>query len=302
MKRLLVLLFAALLVGGTASHAQDGAPQATCRLFGAEAADEAKGFWELDPLTGVGSYIGDPGQAVTGLAFRPSTGVLYGATAVIDISGSTIDPGHLITIDPSTGAGTDIGSFGLLDLQDEGNTLADLTFDPATGVLYGWRARREGDLYTVNLATGTATKVGESGLSDLQGGGLTFGPGGKLFLAAEGTGGTLRIIDKSTGMSVSSISLSGYSGNASIAALTWDGGKFLYGVTRKNGDLIRIDPSTGIIETIGPAADDSAAIDGLTFDQACFNFRPAPAASLPGLLVLALASLLIGMRCLAARS
>ena len=275
-----------------------------CRLFGAEAADEDRGFWELNPLTGAGVEIGDPGQAVTALAFQPSTGILYGATAVIDVPPSSIDPGHLITIDPSTGIGTDVGSFGLTSLPNEGITLADLTFDPATGVLYGWRANGEGDLYTVDLTTGTATKVGESGLSGLTGGGLTFGPGGKLFFAGEGTSGLLRVIDKTTGLPIDSVSLSGYAGPfiaANIAALTYDGGQFLYGVTRKAGDLIRIDPTTGAIETIGPAASEDAAIDGLAFDASCFPPAAAPAASAIGLLVLVLAVLTLGVRRLAVR-
>jgi hypothetical protein len=199
----------------------------------------------------------------------------------------------LITIDPVTGDGTDIGSFGLANLTDEGNTLADLTFDPATHVLYGWRARGEGDLYTVNLQTGAATKVGESGLSDLFGGGLAFGPKGELFLAAEGTEGKLRTIDKNTGLPIDSVDLTGYGSESSIAALAYDGYFFLYGVTRKDGDLIRINPDTGEIETIGPAADTDVSIDALAFNNACG--RSAPATSWQSLVVMALGLTVLGM-------
>ena len=82
---------------------------------------------------------------------------------MIDIPVSTIDTGHLITIDPTTGDGTDVGSFGLIGMLGEGITLADLTFDPATGVLYGWRAGLAGDLYTVNLNSG-AGAASQAGL------------------------------------------------------------------------------------------------------------------------------------------
>ena len=273
------------------AHAQTGGT--ACRLFGNEASDEDKQFYRLDLATGAGSVIGDPGQAVTGLAFHPVTGVLYGSTAIIDIAGSTLDVCHLITIDPLTGKGTDIGSFGLSDEADEGCTLADLTFDPATNTLYGWRSRREGDLYTVNLQTGAATKVGESGLSNLEGGGLAFGPGGKLFLAAEGTEGKLRTINKTTGLPIDSVDLTGYGKSASIAALAYDGGSFLYGVTRKDGDLIRINPNTGEIETIGPAASEQAAIDALAF-QCPVAGTPAPATSARTLVLLALALMAVG--------
>lgn len=282
-------IFIAALVAGvfvtTAVQAQSG----TCTLFGSEAADESRQFFRIDPQTGEGTLIGDPGQGVTGLAFQPSTGVLYGATAVIDINSptvSSIDPGHLITIDPVTGDGTDVGSFGLIGGSDGNITLADLAFDPATGVLYGWRAGNAGDLYTVNLETGAATKVGESGLTDLSGGGLEFGPGGRLFAALEGTQGRLLIISKATGMVIDEIQLTGYEGDAAIAALTWDGFGFLYGVTRKDGELIRINPETGEIETIGPAAGEDAAIDGLAF-SACG--APAPAASWKALVITFLA-------------
>jgi Repeat of unknown function (DUF6923) len=269
------------------AHAQTSA----CKLFGNEASDEGKQFYRLNPTTGVGSVIGDPGQAVTGLAFHPVTGVLYGSTATTDIAGSTLDICHLITIDPLTGNGTDIGSFGLSDTSNEGCTLADLTFDPTTNILYGWRSRREGDLYTVNLQTGAATKVGESGLSGLEGGGLAFGPGGKLFLAAEGTEGKLRTINKATGLPIASVDLTGYGKSASIAALAYAGGGFLFGVTRKDGDLIRINATTGEIETIGPAANDDAAIDALAFQCAGIS---APATSARTLVLLALGLMTFG--------
>ncbi len=288
----------AILATTASAHAQAPAQieATTCPLFGNEAADEGRQFFRLSAATGTGSHIGDPGQAVTGLAFHPFSHVLYGATAVIDVNTptlSSIDPGHLITIDPRTGHGTDIGSFDLT-----GSTLADLAFDPATGILYGWQAGSDGDLYTVNLETGHATKVGESGLSGLSGGGLTFGPEGKLFLAAEGTQGKLRTINKNTGKPVDSVDLSGYSTEFSIAALAYDGSsRFLYGVTRKEGELIRIDATTGEIEGLGPTENgngDSIAIDALAFDPSC-KATPAPVAGTPTLVFLTLALLALGV-------
>jgi hypothetical protein len=282
----------ALVSLGGAVHAQDGrVATASCTLFGNDAADEGRLFYVIDPQTGDGTFIGDPGQAVTGMAFHPVTGVLYGATAVISVETptmSSIDPEHLITINPLTGDGTDIGSFGLM-----GNTLADLAFDPATGVLYGWRSGNSGDLYTVDLQTGTATLVGESGLTNLSGGSLEFVPGIGLVAGVEGTDTQLRIIDKNTGLPIGDIPLTGYGEIASIAALTWDGRAFLYGVTRKDGDLIRIDPKTGVIETIGEAAgDEDASIDALAFSS-CGS--PAPAMNWAALLVVSLGLAAVGI-------
>jgi hypothetical protein len=286
------LVVVALVSLTGAVHAQtDGA--GFCTLFGNDAADEGRLFYVIDPQTGDGTIIGDPGQAVTGMAFHPSTGVLYGSTAVIDVnspSSSSIDPGHLITINPLNGDGTDIGSFGL---AGGGNTLADLAFDPATGVLYGWRAGDSGDLYTVNLQSGAATLVGESGLSDLSGGGLEFVPGIGLVAAIEGTDTQLRIIDKNTGLPIGQIALTGYGDEGEpIAALTWDGRAFLYGVTRKDGNLIRIDPKTGETVIIGEAAgNEEAAIDALAF-SACGS--PAPAMNWAALMFVSLGLAAVG--------
>ena len=156
-----------------------------------------------------------------------------------------------------------MGNFGL-----DGGTLADLAFDPATGVLYGWRTGSAGDLYTVDLVTGTATLVGESGLTLQCGNALEFGPGGTLYLAGEGTQGVLRIIDKTTGLPTGSVALSGYPSDEKISALTFDGVALL-GVTNGLHNLIRIDPGTGAsrrsaLQARPPAQEGcSPAIDGI---------------------------------------
>lgn len=111
----------------------------------------ATNLYVLDPTNGaIVSTIGPFGFAITGLAFDPSTGVLYGSTG----NQSPTSPKSLVRIDTSTGAGTLIGSFGV-----SGQTMADLTFG---GTLYGSGSSR-GDLYTVDRATGLATFVGASG-------------------------------------------------------------------------------------------------------------------------------------------
>jgi hypothetical protein len=131
----------------------------------------------------------------------------------------------------------------------------------------------------------------------LFGGGLIFAPGRKLFLVAEGTDGKLRTIDKTTGLPVGSVTLNGYTGkpDQSIAALANNGGDFLYGVTRKEGNLIRINPTSGKIAALGPAGDSEAAIDALAFDHLC-STSTAPALGVPALVLLLLTFLLIGIR------
>ncbi|HYD46807.1 MAG TPA: hypothetical protein VEB21_00580 [Terriglobales bacterium] len=264
-----------------------------CALFASEAADIDRDLLRLDPATGEAMVIGDIGGETTGLAFHPATGALYGSTASIQLGPQNFSPGSLLIIDPATGAGTEIGSFNLPG-GGGGSTLADIAFDPTTGILYGWRSQSAGDLYRIDLDTGAATLVGESGL-DLSGGmGLTFGPGNQLFLAGEGTEGLLRTIDKNTGLPISSVQLSGYGDDQNINSLAFDG-EALFGVTSDDHDLIRINPVTGVITIVGPAGEEGEdAVDGIAFQ--CVRTAPAPALALPAAAALALGLLWVGMR------
>src|SRR5260221_1500786 len=123
--------------------------QGTCpspRLLGAQgsAATLNSNLLLLNPANGaVTSTIGPIGFAVTGLAQNPLTGQVFGSTTAL----STNAPRSLITVNTTTGAGTAIGPFGLLN-----ESLADLAFDNA-GILYGWGSMT-GNLFRVNQATG----------------------------------------------------------------------------------------------------------------------------------------------------
>ncbi len=134
----------------------------------------AGSLYLIDPATGatlqtIGPLKDSIGNAygLTGLAFQTGTNILYGATT----NSSPTAPGHLVTVDRSTGLVTDIGPFFALRAS---GTFGDITFDPTTGILYGAHAngtRGDNWLYTINLATGAATKVGvgsrtESGGTD----------------------------------------------------------------------------------------------------------------------------------------
>src|SRR5687768_559058 len=69
----------------------------------------------LDPATG-GILTSTPlafaggDISLTGLAFHPTTGVLYASTS--NASPTFGFAGHLLTVNPVTGAVTDIGAFG----------------------------------------------------------------------------------------------------------------------------------------------------------------------------------------------
>jgi hypothetical protein len=105
---------------------------------------------------------------MTGLAFDPVSGVLYGSSANGNPDQSTRD--KLVTINPATGLVTPIGTFGLA----AGGTMTDLAFDPNTDVLYGLPSIGSASLYKINTSTGQASLVGSSGFALTNGGGLAI--------------------------------------------------------------------------------------------------------------------------------
>src|SRR4029079_13697798 len=101
---------------------------------------------------------------MTGMAFQPSTGVLFGSTA----ANVPATAAKLVTINPATGLVTVVGGFGVAN----GSTMADLAFDPTSGTLYGVGTNGGAHLYSINTTTGAATIIGSSGLRVTNGRGL----------------------------------------------------------------------------------------------------------------------------------
>lgn len=136
-----------------------------------------------------GSVVQDigPTVALTGLAFDPLSGVLYGVTG-----GRTTSPpqASLYTIDPFTGAATLVGP------EVNGLPIADITFT-SDGTFFGWGEGSD-DLYTINKSSGVATKVGEANFST-SGSGIAADANDLLYFGGDGPGGDLTIVDRSTG-------------------------------------------------------------------------------------------------------
>jgi hypothetical protein len=262
-------------------------------LYGADGAGgNLSNLYTLNPATGgTISTVGPIGFAVTGLAVHPVSGVLYGSVG----RQSPVSPGSLITIDKVTGLGTLVGSFGV-----PGHTMADLAFT-SDGTLYGWAEPGRDTLHTIDLTTGQATQVGESGIGTL-GSGLAA-TAQAFFLAGDGAGGRLYGIDRTTGRatavrfssggpngSVSALlgdNLTGPS-NRSIPALTFGPGGVLFGVTLSNfgggpASLVTIDPVTGAVTVLGPTVDN---LDAIVFDPPTFP-AIAPPSPIPTLSQLA---------------
>ncbi|MGZ4973355.1 MAG: DUF6923 family protein [Limisphaerales bacterium] len=241
------LLLAALCLCAFEPHSQ------ASTLYGSTSAGGVGELWIIDAATG--NAVQDVGPlndsssanyAVTGLAFHPTTGVLYGSTG-----GKTGT--LLLTINPTNALVTVVGSYGTA------GTMADLAFDPS-GHLYGISASGGANLYTINTATGTATKVGPSGVSFTEGGGLAISPAGVFFASPTHT--QFGTYDPTTGV-YSNITnpFKPAGATASYAAMAFDGNT-LYGMDLGTPTHLVIFDAAGNVTDIGPSV---LNIDGIAF-------------------------------------
>jgi hypothetical protein len=208
---------------------------------------------------------------ITGLAFNPVTGVLYGSTA--DNVAAT--RAQLVTIDPATARVTVVGPF---NTGSSPATMTDLAFTPS-GRLYGIGSVGGAHLYSINTATGQATRVGDSGFMFTTGGGLAISPSGTFY----GTPGTTLFgtYNPTTGAYTNIAAPTRPAGGGAYNGLAFNSAGVLYGL---NGGpmvttphLVTIDPATAAVTDIGPTAG-ANFLDGLAF-------RPAPVPEPGGVLL-----------------
>jgi hypothetical protein len=135
----------------------------------------------IDQTNGSGTVVGTPvsGVGLTGIAFHPD-GRLFASTIAGGGSTST-----LIRINPDTGGL--ISTIGSITDNGTPISIGDLSFQPGTGVLYGIRSNSDnqghgGFLYTIDITTGVATFIGDTGAG--VGGGIGFAPDGTLYQLA----------------------------------------------------------------------------------------------------------------------
>jgi outer membrane autotransporter protein len=226
-------------------------------LFGAIGGGTLSDLYILNPANGAATSLGPTGFSISGLRFDPTTGVLYGSTANIGAS-----RGSLITLNPNTGTGTLVGSFGVPN-----HTMADIAFT-RNGRLYGWAEPSLDDLHIINKATGAATDVGNAGLSTF-GSGLAANSADVLYFTGNGPNGALRIVDKNTGLTTIVATMSGAPlPNGSVNALAFDSRDVLYAINGgDNGPnspahLVLINTTTGAVTDLGPTL---RGMDALAF-------------------------------------
>lgn len=247
-------------------------------LYGATGSGGIGGhLLRLDPATGgvltdVGPLVDAAGNAygLTGLAFQPNTGILFGSTSNLSPTGVA----HLVTVNPATALVTDIGSFG------PGSTMSDITFDPTTGTLFAWRAASGHGLYTVNPATGLATLVGGQ-TGDFGGGGLAASLTGTLFSTPDGVSGSppghLNTVNPVTGNPTAVGLLSGGGPVPLIInSMDFNSAGVLFGVQGQgaNMHLVTINTATAALTDIGPSA---SGLDALAFQRMGTAAVPEPA-------------------------
>lgn len=153
-------------------------------LYGAKGGNAASDLYTIDPVTAATTIIGPTGIALTGLAFHPGTGVLYGATSELSPGGTRRS---LYTIDPTTGAATLIGS---------GGAVGDIAFDSG-GTLYGLSFTAGNKLVSIDLSTGAFTPIG-SAVGSISGGGISVDSTDVAFTTFFGTPQHLTNIDLAT--------------------------------------------------------------------------------------------------------
>lgn len=230
------LLAAAAMILGNCERLQAGA------LFAVSGAGNGPStLYKLDPSTGaVLTTVGPTGFShITGLAFNPITGVLYGHQSDIYGSGAT----NLVTIDVITGVATLVGSTSIQS--------PDMSFDPS-GNLYAWAEASTGGIFDqlvqIDPTTAAATPVGVSVVGTLNTG-LAFNKAGTLYLKNFFGSGIFEI-NKVTGAATFVTAYSSALNNV----LAFDTSLTLaYSVLRESGTsfLKTVDVTNGTVTLIG---------------------------------------------------
>jgi len=203
---------------------------------------------------------------VGAMAFHPVSHKIYAAG-----KRSVDKTPVLITIDPVTGAGTEVGPIG------PGRGISDIAFRPSDNTLYAHRINCPNLIYTIDVGTGAGTVIGDVLTASCLGGdALEFSSANTLYLAASYNGGsgpyTLYTVDQSSGAATPFVSLTypaSFGGLARANAMKFDPatGVLVCTVTTSFGGggpnfLAMIDIATGVVTEIGPTVTD---LDGLVF-------------------------------------
>lgn len=197
--------------------------------------------YSIDTATGTPTLIGNSGIAqLQSLAHSPD-GTYYATAA-----GGGGGPVKLVTIDPTTGAGTTIGTVTTTDPAGI-SAMQGLAFG-ADGTLYGAGTALGStisNLYSVNRTTGVASLIGSTNATSIQG--LDFNDAKGVLYAYNGNGDAatrgLRTVNTTTGASTF-IGPVGGSGTLNLASIAFTPDGTLWG--SNTSGLWTINPATGV--------------------------------------------------------
>ncbi len=224
------------------------------QLFGTDASGSGPGssgkLLTIDQTTGVASLVGFVGfEELSGITCSRA-GVLYGSLGALG-------GGQIITIDRTTGAGTLVGSSGFASVQA-------LTTS-RSGTLYGSAGATScaDTLVTIDALSGVATAVGGTyggGSIDIDGmNAIAFDPADVLYGVTGSCdtfapGPALYVIDRSTGGATlvgRVVDAMGAPPVADPVGLEFLPDGTLLASTAGEGDIIAIDPATGVFTLVG---------------------------------------------------
>lgn len=245
-------------------------------LYTAQGSSNSSNLYTVNPATGAVTSVGPTGRGFSGLAFDPTSGILYGATS----NNSPLNIRSLVTVNPASGATTLVGAFGI-----GAATMADIAFDSA-GQLYGYSSSGR-KLYAIDKSSGASTLLGTSPAHGAIGQGMEIDDAGLgyLFPDGAGTGSPFYEMDLANA-SLTTIALisSGLSGDPSIGACSFGPDEAMWFISTNfaaPGTLATIDVSgavTAIGDTTGLVNTDALAWEG-GVKPAEWNFIPPPPAT-----------------------
>ncbi len=265
----IVLLLVSLMKVGTenqpskvqaARQDQTQAASASPVLFGATGGGEGNGpsnLYKIDSLSGAATFVGPIGfKSVSAMDCHPFTGILY-ATGRRATGGTLV----LITINPLTGAGTEVGPLA------SGFNVQDMSFRNSDAVLFAYRSTL---LIKIDISTGAQTIVGRT-FSLQDGNGLAFSLNDTLYHAAQAPS-QLAIFDQTTGARTVINTLKyppGLGGEPRVSAMDFQPGTsdFYCTIITNEGSpayLGTINTTTGDVTVIGRTADRMDALAWLS--------------------------------------
>jgi hypothetical protein len=250
----IVLLLASACLAGNAGAESLLYVTSIRTLYENDVAQIECNLYRVDASTGAATLLGPmrlggtAPVAVISLAIHPATGVVYGITA--GLAGNV--PRSLVTVDPASGNVTRVGPLG--------QVASDLAF-ARDGALYAWLPQIN-RLARIDLGTGAAAPLADSGITGLMGGGFAIDNKGNGIIAATGAVGTIDTIDIQTGRGTTGPQLEGAPYISAITNLSFGPDGRLYGVNSNMGApastaLVLIDPATGKVRELSKLPHDS---------------------------------------------